>query len=303
MRAPAADGARIKLRIAVCLAALVLAAGCGSAPTGGGTGAPPSQPAPGQQPGQGGSATTPSVQGGGASGQQGGGAGQGSGSGGGSGSVRKQVRPAPGGFEVSVGGPILGLPGFFFAEPVRFGQERLGTESAAKVFRVKLATRYPARIDQLSLADAGVDQGADDFAVSDAGCAGQTLQPQGQSCTASVRFRPQAAGEHSAYLVISVTILCTDRDRFPCAPPDPNLPPGNYPEMVVSPSGQVTVRHGEPLALLRGEGVDTTLQGTTGASESTTPTGSSEEAGASGSNEPPPPSEPAPASTAPTANS
>jgi hypothetical protein len=292
----------------LCLAALVLAAGCGSAPTGGGTGAPPSQPVPGQQPGQGGSATTPSVQGGGASGQQGGGAsgqqggGAGQGSGGeGSGSVRKQVRPASGGFEVTVGGPVLGLPGYAFTDPVRFGQQRLGTESAAKVFRVKLGTRYPARIDQLSLADAGVDQDADDFVLSTGSCVGQTLQPQGH-CTASVRFRPQATGEHSVYLLVSVTILCSDRDRFPCAPPDPSLDPANYPEVVVSPSGQVTVPHEEPLALLRGEGVGT-AQGTTGASESSTPTGSSEEFGGTGSSEAPPSSEPEqPASTAPTAS-
>jgi hypothetical protein len=300
MRAAVGDDDRIgrRRKLAVCLAGLVLAAGCGSAPAGGG-GTPPAQTVPGQQPGgqrpggQGGSATAPG-------GQPGQGQGQGQGQGGSSGGpVRKQVGRASGGFEVTVGGPILGAPGFFFTDPVEFGPQQLGTPSASKLFRVKLATSYPARIDRIGAASAGVEADVAQFPISTDECTGLTLRPQGEACTAAVRFAPGTSGAHSVYLVASVTILCEDRDRFPCAAPDPSLPPANFPRQDVSPSGEVTVPHSEPLALLRGEGVDP-AQGATTESETPTSSESSETSAPTGSTGSPPGGGTAPGPSAPT---
>jgi hypothetical protein len=304
MRAAVGDGDRIgpKRKLAVCLAGLLLAAGCGSAPAGGG-GTSPAQPGPGQQPGgQSGSATAPGGQPGQGQGQHGPGPGGTSG-----GPVRKQVMRASGGFEVTVGGPTLGAPGFFFAEAVEFGAQQLGTPSASKVFRVKLATSYPARIDRVGAANSGVEADVAQFPVSTDECSGLTLRPQGEACTVAIRFVPETSGDHNVFLVASVTILCQDRDQFPCAAaPDPDRPPVNFPRQDVSPSGQVTVPHSEPLARLHGEGVDPS-QGTTTGSETTASSESSESessetSGSTGSTEAPPGSGTTTAPSAPTSS-
>lgn len=289
---------RISFKMAVCLAGLVLAAGCGSAPGGGG-GPSPSPSVSGQQPGGGSGSATAS--GGKAPGGQ---PGQGQGRGqvsAGAGSVRKQVRPASGGFEVSVGGPVLGAPGYFFSEAVEFGPQQVGTRSASKLFRVKLGTGYPARIDRIGAATAGAEGDVAQFPLSADDCSGLTLRPRGEACTAAVRFAPETSGAHTVYLVVSVTILCEDRDQFPCAPPDPNLPPENFPRQDVAPSGQMTVPHSEPLALLRGEGVDPAQ--TTAPTGPETPTSSQQSAtsGSTGSTEAPPGGGTAPGPSAPPA--
>ena len=98
---------------------------------------------------------------------------------------------------VAIGSPPI--PTFSAsASSIAFGQQRLGSASAAQAVTVTDTGNAPLSVSGVALGGAQ----ASDFAITSDGCAGQTLAA-GASCSVAVTFTPSVAGAASATLAIT----------------------------------------------------------------------------------------------------